>query len=311
MPARVECPHCRTACQVPEQHLQNSVRCGACGRPFTPQPAPVLEIGGATSPGRVRTRNEDSFLVQHLVWNGLDLRREVAAIVVADGMGGHEAGDIASRELVATAGAQLGPLLCSALVGQQFLDTTQNKLEDAIGSALVSANRSVFQRAKNDPNCKGMGATAVVLLVWGSQVTIGHVGDTRVYHHRAGKLTQITKDQTLVARMVELGTLTPAEALRHPSRNEVSQAVGRQPDLQPARYRLQLAAGDWLLAACDGLHAHLDHARLEQEMNQPASSALEQARRLVALADQRGGSDNCTVVALRCLTPGCPATAGA
>jgi protein phosphatase len=165
---------------------------------------------------------------------------------------------------------------------------------------LQEANRVIYQAGQQDPACRGMGATAAVVLVWDRLAVIGHVGDCRVYHYHAGLLTQLTRDQTLVARMVELGTLTPREAETHPSRNEVSQAVGKAADLEPARGQQILAAGDWLVAACDGLHAHLDLPELEEAMTAPAASAHDRAHQLVELANQRGGSDNCTVLCLRC-----------
>ena len=173
-------------------------------------------------------------------------------------------------------------------------------LAENIDYALLEANRAVHRKGQADPACKGMGATAEVVLIWGGRALIGHVGDCRVYHQRGGRLTQRTQDQTLVARMVELGTLTPKEARSHPSRNEVSQAVGKHTDLSPARYEIALAAGDWLIAASDGLHAHLEDADLQAEFARPASSAAERARRLAAAADERGGSDNCTVLCVRC-----------
>jgi protein phosphatase len=113
-------------------------------------------------------------------------------------------------------------------------------------------------------------------------------------------LTQVTRDQTLVARMVELGKLTPAEALVHPQRNEVTQAVGKHTQLLPAAYPLRLSAGDWLVVACDGLHAHVDEPMLRAALMPASASAGNLAQQLVDLANQRGGSDNCTVVAVRC-----------
>jgi serine/threonine protein phosphatase PrpC len=110
----------------------------------------------------------------------------------------------------------------------------------------------------------------------------------------------VTRDQTLVARMVELGKLTPAEALTHPSRNEVTEAVGRRPDVSPAAYELGLAPGDWLVVACDGLHAHVDDRLLARALGEASPSAALLAHGLVDLADEGGGSDNCTVVAVRC-----------
>jgi serine/threonine protein phosphatase PrpC len=301
VPVRVRCPHCNTLCQLAEQHLGVPVQCAFCERQFTaraPVPGPVrLEIGSATSAGRVRNRNEDSFLVGQLAWSNLDERREVALLVVADGMGGHAAGDRASGLVIRLLANSLMPLLASGVAAPPRDAAT---LPASITGALQEANRVVMQQGKSDPACKGMGATAVVVVIWDGLAVIGHVGDCRVYHQQAGRLTQVTQDQTLVARMVALGKLTPQEALVHPSRNEVAQAIGRQPDLEPSAYQVKLAAGDWLLAACDGLQAHLNATVLQQEIGQSAPVAATLAGRLVELANQKGGSDNCTAVVVRC-----------
>ena len=145
-----------------------------------------------------------------------------------------------------------------------------------------------------------MGATAAVLIIWNGRVVIGHVGDCRVYHHHAGELKAVTKDQTLVNRMVELGQLRPEEAVGHPASNEVLQAIGTRTAIEPARYKLKLAPGDWLLVACDGLHGQVDDRALQKIVSKAPPSAALLANRLVDLADQSGGLDNCTVVAVRC-----------
>jgi predicted Zn finger-like uncharacterized protein len=255
-----------------------------------------LDIGAATSSGCVRPRNEDSLLVQHLAWSNLDQRHEAAILVVADGMGGYEAGDQASALVVRTLGGSLAGLLAEFLTGQ----LKENAAPARIDVALKAANKAVYSKGQTDPACKGMGATAAVAVVSDGQVSIGHVGDCRVYHSRDGKLLQVTKDQTLVARMVELGQLSAQEALTHPKRNEVTSAVGRHSDLQPAAYQLKIVPGDWLLVACDGLHAHVSSARLAQALAESPLSAAALAHHLVDLANEGGGSDNCTVVALRC-----------
>jgi serine/threonine protein phosphatase PrpC len=300
---RVSCPHCQGPCLVAEQYLGVPVQCARCGQPFTArgeaEEVPRLEVGAATSPGRARTRNEDSFLVQHLAWNHLADRHDLALLIVADGMGGAEAGDRASWLVVGTVAASLGPLLAGAF-GRGLKDFTSARLTQAVTAALHEANRTVYQAAQAEPACRGMGATAAVVLICDGRVVIGHVGDCRVYHSQEGQLTQVTRDQTLVARMVELGKLTPREALRHPSRHEVSQAVGRAPELEPASYQLMLSTGDWLVIACDGLHAHLDHAALESAVAHSAPAAGLLAQDLVERADQLGGSDNCTVLTVRC-----------
>jgi protein phosphatase len=292
---------------VPDHHVGVPVLCGACRRSFSvrsPLAAPPggsgpprLDIAGATSAGRVRDRNEDGFLVQQLTWSSHHERRDAALVVVADGLGGHRAGEEASALLIRAVGGTLLPLLSGAPDGR-LQDATPGALAEAVASAIQEANRVIYQRGKKEGG-KGMGATAAVLLVWDGVALVGHVGDCRVYHVCRGQVTQVTRDQTLVARMVDLGQLTPEEALTHPARNDVIQAIGNHAEVKPARHEVRLAAGDWLLAASDGLHAHVEAGALAEACRSSPAAALL-APRLVDLADARGGSDNCTVVAVRC-----------
>jgi serine/threonine protein phosphatase PrpC len=304
----VSCPRCGTACKVASEHLGGPVQCPKCGQAFGVRPVtgvpsrtqfgpPRLDIGSATSTGRVRDRNEDSFLVQHLTWSNRDDRHDVALLVVADGMGGHAGGDQASGLVVRTLGNAMAPLLSAALAGQ-YEDFPDASVKDALGYALREANRLVWQKGQNDPACKGMGATAAVVVVWDGQLRIGHVGDCRVYLHHGSQLLQITRDQTLVAKMVAQGVLTPLQAQDHPARNEVTNALGKHCDLDLTLYQGRIAAGDWLMICCDGLQAHVGDAVLQDEIAHATASATHLARRLVGLADQGGGSDNCTVVAV-------------
>jgi protein phosphatase len=264
----------------------------------TPATPLRLDIGSATSAGRVRKHNEDSYLVQHLAWGTSDDRHDSALLVVADGMGGHAGGARASGMVVRGLGSALACLLGGGLTGP--LPDAPGVLLGALQSALQEVNRAVYRQAQTEPGCKGMGATTAAVLLWDNQALVSHVGDCRVYHQRAGRLTQVTRDQTLVARMVDLGKLTPREALQHPARNEVAQAVGKQPDLSPSRHQIPLLAGDWLLIASDGLQAHLDHVTLQQEITKAPPSASQFTQQLVELAERRGGSDNCTILGVRC-----------
>ncbi len=259
-----------------------------------------LTIGSATTRGRVRTRNEDSLLVQQCTWGNLDRRHDLALVVVADGMGGHQAGDRASGLVIRAVGSVLTPVL-TAMLSEQSPAPTPTVLAEALDHGLHEANRVVHQAAKDDPACKGMGTTAVALLVWDRHAFISLVGDCRVYHWHAGQLAQVTRDQTLVARMVELGQLTPQEAVTHPRRNEVTQAVGKFSRIEPARYEVQLSPGDWLVVNCDGLQAHVADCLLQETIAEASPSAVTVAQRLIELANQGGGSDNCTVVVVHCL----------
>ena len=317
MPVRAHCPHCITPCQVAEQHLGVPVKCTKCGQMFTVQPTvliskpastePIpetagalrLEIAGFTSIGRQRSRNEDSFLVQHLTWSDMNQNHQLALVIVADGMGGHAGGDQAARLALRTIGTILAPLLTGALSSQQR-EVTRAGLADSIDAAIKRANNVVHQAAATDKRYKGMGATAAVVVIWNGRVVVGHIGDCRIYYFHAGQLKQVTRDQTLVNRMVELGQLTPQEALNHPAGNEVLQAIGTRTTIEPARHKLHLEPGDWFLVACDGLHGQVDDSTLLATLSKAPPSAALLAKRLVDTADQRGGADNCTVVAVRC-----------
>src|SRR5262249_48570336 len=159
-------------------------------------------------------------------------------------------------------------------------------------------NRAVFQ-ASRAPGTKrrGMGCTAEAVYVDGRHVVVGHVGDSRTYHLHEGRLVQLTRDQTLVNRLVELGTLSEEEAETHPGRNELQQAIGGQPDVDPGLYHGVMAPGDWVLVCSDGLTNHITAKELEQMLQSEATSAEMAARRLVNLTLILGATDNVTVVA--------------
>jgi serine/threonine protein phosphatase PrpC len=325
---QVRCPHCSALGAVSDEFLGVPVLCGTCKRSFwvrsplaapppgegtglatiSPPPPAALppvpaaahfDVAGVSSAGRVRKQNEDSFLVQLLAWSDHERRGETALVVVADGLGGHEAGEEASNMVVRTVGGALLNLLTGDALGRGA-PLNSRGITEAVESALQESNREVHERAKAEARKKGMGATAAVVVAREGEARIGHVGDTRVYHQRGDRLTQVTKDQTLAARMVELGRLSPKEALVHPARNDVYQAIGHHPNLKPAHYEAKLVSGDWLIVTSDGLHAHVGAEELQQVVAKAEPSAAQLAAALVDLTNQKGGTDNCTVVVVRC-----------
>ncbi len=255
--------------------------------------APRLVVGSASSPGTVRARNEDRFQTLQWSWNDSDSSHDVALLVVADGMGGNQAGDEASALTVRTVVNRISALVEAAIGGRT---TDGAAVASALNGAIRDANRAVHQQAQTHERCKGMGATAVVMIAWDGHAYFGHVGDCRVYLHHDGELKQLTEDQTLVARMVALGKLTLEEAANHGARNEVLQAVGKRQTVEPSKGEQALARGDYLLLACDGLAAHVETPTLQELLDRPGVPPQHLASQLVALADQRGGSDNCTVI---------------
>lgn len=258
-----------------------------------------LDVGRATSVGLERERNEDSYYTQHLAWCNRDQPQELAVLVVADGMGGHEAGDEASGLAIGAIAAALHPLVYNIACGR-FPELPDSALARWVEDALQEANQIVHEQAAAQPPERAMAATATVAVVWNDRVVIGHVGDCRLYHYHGGQLFQITHDHTTVARLIAQRRIRPEDARYHPRAGEVTQAVGGRATVQPSTYQLTVEPGDWLLITCDGFHNQVETRDVVEVLKRGPVSALELARELVRWADRAGGSDNCTVVAVRC-----------
>ena len=235
----------------------------------------VLRAGGASDVGRVRTVNEDRLLISDRVF------------AVADGMGGHAAGEVA---------AQLALETLEIAVGRSTGD-----LVDAV----KVANQAVLQRAERDPSTRGMGTTLCALALVDSDpeaaagdtqlVAVVNVGDSRGYLFQGGELLQLTEDHSLVEEMVREGKLSPEEAHSHPSRNIVTRSIGNDADVNVDVWEISVRAGDRFLLCSDGLFNELDDdqiAAVLRRLDDPEDAAKE----LVRLAAEAGGRDNITVV---------------
>jgi PPM family protein phosphatase len=268
----------------------------------------------------VRTGNEDAFALLHAYESRQDDTGESAVVLLCDGMGGYEAGEVAAalaiqvmrqyllqqKPFAPLAGASAFP--ADALSTQPRPDGLGHAappihvedMKKTLKAALKEANKQVYT-ASRAPGSKrrGMGCTAEAVYVDGRNVVVGHVGDSRTYHLHEGRLIQLTRDQTLVNRLVELGTLSPEEAETHPRRNELQQAVGGQPDVEPGVYAGVMKPGDWVVVCSDGLTNHVNNADLQQMLQGEGYSAETVARRLVNLANLQGATDNATVVVIR------------
>jgi protein phosphatase len=234
-----------------------------------------LAAAGATHQGR-RSSNEDAWLVD------LDL----GLLVLADGMGGHNAGEVASSLAVQTV--------------QSFLRAAQTTPNEVLlGDALARANGRILDEATRQPDRAGMGTTAVAVLVTGPTAVYTSVGDSRIYLWQDGRLTQLTRDDSWVA--ATLGEHEAAEVQRggtHPMRHVLTKVVGLRPELDVSTAACTLATGDCLLLCSDGVHGAVSSADLATLLSGPQTVG-ELARAIVDLAIERGASDNATAIVAR------------
>jgi serine/threonine protein phosphatase PrpC len=274
-----------------------------------------MEVAAWTTTGMVRTGNEDAFALLHACESRQDDVGECALLLLADGMGGYDAGEVAAalavqhlrrflvaqKPFAALAGASAFANPVPRAEGNPPAQLNVEEARALIRAALKEANRAVYQasRGPNPVGRRGMGCTAEVVYVDGRNVVVGHVGDSRTYHLHEGRLVQLTRDQTLVNRLVELGQLTPEEAEDHPRKNELQQAIGGQPDVEPGLYHGALKPGDWVVVCSDGLSNHVKDRDLAQMLQGEAASAEMAARRLINLVNIEGATDNATVVVIR------------
>lgn len=236
----------------------------------------------ASDLGNIRTNNEDMGLFFKIADEGL-LREKGYMLIVADGMGGHQAGEVASG-------------MAADIISREYYSQKNNTVEKELGQALILANKTIYEKASSQTAYQGMGTTCTVLVVIGQEVYYAHVGDSRAYIQKGNSIMQITEDHTYVQQLVNNGDITAAEAAVHPKRNILTNAMGTKPQMRvdtgKCKYRFE--KGDRLLLCSDGLYDYLKDEELnkilaENNLNNAASVMIE-------LAKARGGHDNITVV---------------
>jgi serine/threonine protein phosphatase PrpC len=228
-------------------------------------------VGAKTDTGRVREANEDAFLV------------EAPLFAVADGMGGHLAGDVASRTAVDT------------ITTRAEQDSPADP--GSLARLVREANHEIWRKAQSDASLHGMGTTCTLAMLDDASLHIAHVGDSRAYLFREGDLSQITEDHTLVGRMVREGRLRPDEAERHPQRSIITRALGVDSDVEVDTQTIELQEGDRILLCSDGLTSMVDQDSIAEVLNDNADPQ-DASERLVQLANDAGGEDNITVVVI-------------
>jgi PPM family protein phosphatase len=233
-----------------------------------------------TDVGMIRSGNEDNFTVDASPTRGI--------FIVADGMGGHAAGEVASEMAVHIVQRELSPVR----------DLDGEDVVQMVATALKRANRAIHDRTLTETDKQGMGTTVSALLLAGSRYLIGQVGDSRVYLFRDGTLTQLTKDHSYVQEQVDAGFLTPEQARYHPYSNVITRCVGASDSVEPDTYHGEVKTGDVYLVASDGLTGMVDDRRLQQLLFSRATPGRV-VDALISEANGRGGLDNITAIVVQ------------
>ena len=250
----------------------------------------MVDAYGVTHPGRVRTVNEDALLMDEAL----------RLFLVADGMGGHHAGDVASRIAVETVRAFMARSQDQSECTWPYgIDSTLSLDANRLRTALKLANRKVFKAADESDDYTGMGTTIVAVLAGDDRVCFGGVGDSRVYAHGAGTLAQMTEDDSWLASIAAADpTVTEEEKASHPMRHVLTKALGATPTIDVDVTERAVRAGERFLLCSDGLHGAIEQAAIGAVLAS-AASAREAAERLVQAALAGPASDNVTALVVR------------
>ncbi len=240
-----------------------------------------IQARGNTHVGRVRSSNQDSYLC--------DDKRLL--YVVADGMGGHAGGEIASSLAILNIRNFVDRNLPDVL--KENLIHPDSRITTVLADAINHASEKIYERGLEEPVLKGMGTTATTVRIVNDIAYCSHVGDSRMYLIRCGYIYQVTTDHSLVSEQIRAGLITKEEAERHHLRNVITRSVGYQENEDVDTYSLQLEDGDLLVICSDGLHGKISDLQLASLCNQYRSLAVDH---LIAAANAAGGDDNISVI---------------
>jgi len=245
----------------------------------------ALEVVTATHPGMVRSHNEDSIAAD----------AEIGLAVLADGMGGYNAGEVASGIAVDLIQAEMK----KELSGGNPRDLNGQGAEQLIVEKSTRANAAIFQAAQNEPQYAGMGTTLVVALWHDNMMSVGHIGDSRLYRLREGALQQVTRDHSLLQEQIDSGMITKEQARHSQNKNLVTRAVGIDPEVETEIHSYPVQAGDIYVLCSDGLNDMVTDEDIELTLSSLQANLPLAAQQLVQQACDNGGRDNVSVILVR------------
>lgn len=249
----------------------------------------ALEFSTCTDPGMVRSNNEDSVATDPVI--GL--------AVLADGMGGYNAGEVASGMATTLITTEIAQIL--QRVRPSDIDATTNKVvaESLLHEQVLKANSSIFQAAQSQAQYAGMGTTLVVCLFYDNKMMVAHIGDSRLYMMRDGKFTQVTRDHSLLQEQLDAGLITPEQALTAQHKNLVTRALGIDATVEPEIHEYETKPGDIYLLCSDGMSDMVEDEDMGMTLSMLGANLKLAAQQLVQMANDNGGRDNVSVILVR------------
>ncbi len=246
----------------------------------------LVEVGSLSDPGQVRELNEDCLGTPAIMGISPDLaKRKGRLYAVADGMGGHAAGEVASQQAIST-------------LFKEYYASPSIEVIERMKEAIEAANAEVHAQASLDRAKAGMGTTLVAAVLHGDDLYVANVGDSRAYLVREQSIEQITRDHSWVNEQVQAGIITEQEAREHLYRNIITRSLGTKPDVDIDFFQKKMQPGDVLVLCCDGLSNEVEDDEIARIVS-TTHSAQEAVQKLIDLANQRGGPDNITAIVVR------------
>ena len=249
----------------------------------------ALQIVSTTDPGRVRGHNEDC----------VESRPELGIVVLADGMGGYNAGEVASGMATSLIAAGLSQHWTKDVLKKLDRDGAKALSQTILQTQVKQANTAIFDAAQKDPQCAGMGTTLVACMFYDNFLTVGHIGDSRLYRMRNDALEQVTRDHSLLQEQIDSGLITKEDARSSHNKNLVTRAVGIDPDVETEIHSHDVMEGDIFLLCSDGLNDMIEDDEIQMTLIALRSNLELTAQQLVQAANDAGGRDNVSVMLVR------------
>jgi protein phosphatase len=249
----------------------------------------ALQIVSVTDPGRVRGHNEDC----------VESRPEAGIVVLADGMGGYNAGEVASGMATSNIASGLAAAWTQTVLKKLDRDAAIALSQSILQTETAKANKAIYEAAQKDPHCAGMGTTLVACLFYDNFLTVGHIGDSRLYRMRADAMEQVTRDHSLLQEQIDSGLITKEDARSSHNKNLVTRAVGIDPEVDAEINTYDVQEGDIYLLCSDGLNDMIEDEEIQMTLIALRSNLELTAQQLVQSANDAGGRDNVSVILVR------------